>query len=489
MKDIDMLPLAPNLIESTRSIGYSFETAVADIIDNSISAIAKNIYVDINAYDSPYVAILDDGFGMNLIDLQNAMRYGSDNPNKKRDSNDLGRFGLGMKTASLSQCRKLTVISKKNGVINACCWDLDYINKTKSWKLIIFEKDEINASIPMIEKLSNLESGTIVLWQNFDYIKESSISLSDSLNEKTNDLMYHLSLVFHRYLSYEDPQHGVNIFVNNNKLKPLDPFLSYHTATQVLPLEPLEIFGEKILVKPYILPHFSKLSQQDRYMVGGEDGFKRNQGFYIYRNKRLIKWGTWFKMSRQEELFKLARVMVDIPNTLDSIWQIDIKKSSANLPDVIKINLCNIIKNIVDKSEKVFTYRGRNVNSKNINSVWVKIENRGNYSYQINQNHPIVKQYENSLTIEEKSKFEKFINLIQDSFPYDAVYVDVSKGNIASQQPNDEFIYKEMMEYIENGEKAGLEMKDLVNSLITIEPFNKYIHIINKIKEEMLNDK
>ena len=137
MKEVEMLPLAPNLIESTRSIGYSFETAVADIIDNSISALAKNVYVDINAYDNPYVAILDDGFGMNLIDLQNAMRYGSFNPNEKRKPSDLGRFGLGMKTASLSQCRKLTVISKKNGVINACCWDLDYINKTQLWNLII----------------------------------------------------------------------------------------------------------------------------------------------------------------------------------------------------------------------------------------------------------------------------------------------------------------------------------------------------------------
>ena len=224
-------------------------------------------------------------------------------------------------------------------------------------------------------------------------------------------------------------------------------------------------------------------------MVGGEEGFKKNQGFYIYRNKRLIKWGTWFKMSRQEELFKLARVMVDIPNTLDSIWQIDVKKSSANLPDVIKINLCNIIKNIVDKSEKVFTYRGRNIGSKNINSVWTKIDNRGSYSYQINRNHPIVKQYENSLNCEEKSKFEKFLNLIQEAFPYDAVYVDLSKGNITNQQIDDEQIYKEIMEYISNGEKAGLSKSDLVDSLITIEPFNKYIHVINNVREELLNDK
>lgn len=474
MRDVELLPIAPDLIESTRAIGYSFDTAIADIIDNSISAKAKKISIDINAYDDPYVAILDDGCGMDLEELKNAMRYGSTNPNADRNPNDLGRFGLGLKTASLSQCRKLTVVSKKDGVINACSWDLDYVIKTRAWKLIVFDKEEIGNDFPFIKSLLEQRSGTIVIWKNFDFLKESSITLEDSLNEKTNDIIYHLSLVFHRYLNNEDIKNRISIIVNNQKLTPLDPFLTTHTGTQVLPEEPLEILGQKILVKPYILPHFSKLSQEDKYMVGGEEGFKKNQGFYIYRNRRLIQWGTWFKMSRQEELYKLARVIVDTPNTLDSIWKIDVKKSSAELPNVIKVNLCNIIKNIVDKSEKVFTYRGRSVSSKSIMSIWKKVDNRGTFSYQINREHPLVKFYEESLNRDEHKKFEKFINLIQDSFPYDAVYVDVSKGNIKKEEYDIKEIKQNMREYIEAGLKANLKLDDLLEALKIIEPFNRY---------------
>ena len=474
MRDVELLPIAPDLIESTRAIGYSFDTAIADIIDNSISAKAKKISIDINAYDDPYVAILDDGCGMDLEELKNAMRYGSTNPNADRNPNDLGRFGLGLKTASLSQCRKLTVVSKKDGVINACSWDLDYVIKTRAWKLIVFDKEEIGNDFPFIKSLLEQRSGTIVIWKNFDFLKESSITLEDSLNEKTNDIIYHLSLVFHRYLNNEDIKNRISIIVNNQKLTPLDPFLTTHTGTQVLPEEPLEILGQKILVKPYILPHFSKLSQEDKYMVGGEEGFKKNQGFYIYRNRRLIQWGTWFKMSRQEELYKLARVIVDIPNTLDSIWKIDVKKSSAELPNVIKVNLCNIIKNIVDKSEKVFTYRGRSISSKGIMSIWKKVDNRGTFSYQINREHPLVKFYEESLNRDEHKKFEEFINLIQDSFPYDAVYVDVSKGNIKKEECDIKEIKQNMREYIEAGLKANLKLDDLLEALKIIEPFNRY---------------
>ncbi len=487
MRDVELLPIAPDLIESTRAIGYSFDTAIADIVDNSISAKAKKISIDINAYDNPYVAILDDGEGMDMDELQNAMRYGSVNPNVERNSSDLGRFGLGLKTASLSQCRKLTVVSKKKNQVNACSWDLDYVIKTRGWKLLVFDENEIGEDIPYIKNLLNQKNGTIVIWQNFDFLKESSIALEDCLNEKTNDIIYHLSLVFHRYLNNEDLKSKISISVNNQKLKPLDPFLITHTGTQVLPEEPLEILEQKITVKPYILPHFSKLSQEDKYMVGGEEGFKKNQGFYIYRNRRLIQWGTWFKMSRQEELYKLARVMVDIPNTLDSIWKIDVKKSSAELPDVIKVNLCNIIKNIVDKSEKVFTYRGRTVSSRNIMSIWKKVDNRGSFSYQVNREHPLVKFYENSLSKEDQKRFEQFLNLIQNSFPYDAVYVDVSKGNIRKEDIDDEKMKQDMREYVEAGLKANIKLQDLLDALLIIEPFNKYKDLRELIIKEYEN--
>ena len=132
MKTINLPPYAPTLMESTRAIGYSVEVAIADIIDNSIAALATNIEVNFFPSSDPYICILDNGTGMTIVELENAMQYGSKNPLDVRNENDLGRYGLGLKTASLSQCRKLTVISKKNDRISGCRWDLDYVKNKKT---------------------------------------------------------------------------------------------------------------------------------------------------------------------------------------------------------------------------------------------------------------------------------------------------------------------------------------------------------------------
>ena len=138
MKEISSPPAASALMESTRCIGYSFESAMADIIDNSISANAGNIWITSIPDEDPYVSILDDGEGLSSTELQEAMRYGSD-PGAERSSDDLGRFGLGMKMASLSQCRVLTVISKIGNDFSSCRWDLDRVNETNQWTLQILE--------------------------------------------------------------------------------------------------------------------------------------------------------------------------------------------------------------------------------------------------------------------------------------------------------------------------------------------------------------
>lgn len=174
MKSINLPPYAPILMESTRAIGYSLEAAIADIIDNSISAKALNIWVNFFPIDQAYIAILDDGIGMNSETINNAMQYGSKNPSDSRDSNDLGRFGLGLKTASLSQCKVLTVVSKKGNDIEARQWDIDYVISTGEWSLGILEDEEIE-SLPEIEKLKNMDNGTLVIWKNLDRLKLGEI--------------------------------------------------------------------------------------------------------------------------------------------------------------------------------------------------------------------------------------------------------------------------------------------------------------------------
>jgi len=196
--DVEIIEINPNIsnfIISLRDIGYSFDTALADIIDNSISANAKIIKIFASAEDKK-AAIIDDGTGMSQAELIEAMRLGSKNPHEERHSNDLGRFGLGLKTASFSQCKKLTVISKYNGHTFGYRWDLEYISKNNKWLLQEIKINQYENEL-WYEKLTGLSSGTIVVWEDIDRYEE------EVFNIKLSDLNEHLALVFHRFLEGE----------------------------------------------------------------------------------------------------------------------------------------------------------------------------------------------------------------------------------------------------------------------------------------------
>ena len=183
----------------------------------------------------------------------------------------------------------------------------------------------------------------------------------------------------------------------------------------------------------------SKLSQEDLDKVGGKEKLKNEQGFYVYRNRRLIIWGTWFRLERKDELSKLARVMVDIPNSLDYMWSIDIKKSTAVLPDVIKKNMYNAVYESVLSSESIHTFRGRKEKKTDeIDYVWEKIKVREGYEYQINRSIPQLKILEETLDDRQVKMLNSVIELLEEAFPVTAVYVDVAKGNIEEKPPIDD---------------------------------------------------
>ena len=200
MKSINLPPYAPTLIESTRAIGYSLEAAVADIVDNSIAAGAKNVNIFFFPVDAAYIAILDDGHGMDDAELDLAMQYGSKNPSEERDAKDLGRFGLGLKTASLSQCRCLTVVTKQDDYVSGRRWDIDHVAEVGDWSLLLLDKEELN-DIPQIDELMALSSGTLVVWQKLDRLKAGEINFETALGRKIDSVRDHLSLVYHRYLA------------------------------------------------------------------------------------------------------------------------------------------------------------------------------------------------------------------------------------------------------------------------------------------------
>ncbi|WP_415990921.1 ATP-binding protein [Intestinibacter bartlettii] len=480
----ESIPFAPMLIESMRSLGYSFESAIADIIDNSISAKATRIDLFLSPEENPYLIIFDNGIGMNEKEIEEAMRYGSKNPLEKRAKNDLGRFGLGLKSASLSQCRKLTVVSKKENNLSSFSWDLDYIKNSQSWKIIGYDLDEIN-KLPKIELFNSASSGTYVLLEEFDRVKSSTKNLNKTLTEYMIKTKEHLSLVFHRYL-----EGNLDIYINNSKIRAKDPFLSKHKKTQCKREQSFIINGSKIVVKPYILPYINYLTNEDIKKVGSKEQFRNEQGFYIYRNKRLIIWGTWFRMETKNELSKLARIRVDIPNSLDYMWNIDIKKSSANLPDIIKNKLHNCIKDSVVSSETVHQYRGRKQKpNSDITYIWDRIKIRNGYEYKINREIPQLKLLRDSLDEKQTNLLEKTLRYIEENFPVDTLYIDMTKGDISSNQEKNkedlEFkkLYEDILLEIEFAKKYGMNEKNFIRLLMKSEPYCNNSLLLKKMGE------
>jgi hypothetical protein len=320
-------PNVQNFILSLRDIGYSFEVAVADLIDNSITA--KSSLIKIYSVSEPNLifCLLDNGFGMDESELIECMRLATKNPLDNRDPEDLGRFGLGLKTASFSQCKKLTVVSKKNGTLSAKQWDLDFISKKNEWLLKTIDYYE---HIPLLDELIKNESGTLIFWEEIDRSEKNNFS------NVIDRLRKHLALVFHRFLEGADRK-ALKIVINENNIKPFNPFNLNHPATQQTGLEKIMIYDSVINVQPYILPHHSKLSQQEYELYATEDGYIKSQGFYLYRGNRILIYGTWWGLHKSLDAHKLVRIKIDIPNNMDTQWGIDIKSQSQDLQKKLKL--------------------------------------------------------------------------------------------------------------------------------------------------------
>lgn len=491
MYNEECVPYAPALIESMRSLGYSFPSAIADLIDNSISAHAGNIGIFSNPSNNPFLIILDDGDGMDEREIYEAMRYGSTNPLEERNRDDLGRFGLGMKSASLSQCRRFAVASRRNGgEVHAFSWDLDYVISSGKWMLKGYTAEEIR-NFPMISLLYGKKSGTYIILEDFDRIRESTNQFDTTFSRCLDDMIEHLSLVFHRYID-----DGLNISVNGMRIEAKDPFLSYHPATQRKRESTIYMKSangereEKITLKPFILPHASKLSQADLDKVGGKERMRSDQGFYVYRNRRLIVWGTWFRLEHKDELNKLARVMVDIPNSLDYLWSIDIKKSTAYLPDSVKKNMYAAVYEAVQSSERVYTYRGRNENkNKDIEYVWDKIKVRDGYKYQINRKLPQLSLLESKMDHEELKLLDALLDAIESAFPSQALYADMAKGRIKEDVSKEDEatakILTDLQTQIDYVTREGLPVRQFYKLFLKSEPYCNYPVVVERIKEEL----
>lgn len=485
-------PSADILMLSMRAMGYSFESAVADIVDNSISADASRISLRFGIDPAEvYVAICDDGCGMNQSELFDAMKYGSEQKRDGRADNDLGRFGLGLKAASLSQCRKLTVASKKNGTISACIWDLDIVEEKQDWYMVECDEDQIKA-IKSVIWLDSVEHGTVVVWENFDLLEKSVGSVYSALMKYQDTTANYLALIFHRYLNRPKTT-CIEITVNNYRLTGLDPFLENHNKTNVrkrveIPIKDNTGVERMVVVQPYVLPFQKDLSAEDKRLSGGMENYRSRQGFYIYRNERLIVWGKWFGRPR-DELTKYARIKVDIPNTLDDIWGIDIKKQSAEIPASIRQRLNRAIDDAMDSAIKAQTYRGRIEKiDEDVDYIWDRIKERGDqFIYHINRNARIFDLIRQNVDDEMWSRIDMVLEEIEESVPYQQIYIDKSQNRI------DDAINDERVAEIEAKAriliKLAMDMgtndrKTIVGKIFQSEPFNKYPSLMPKLLED-----
>lgn len=488
---IENAPSPSVLMNSMRSIGYTFKTALADIIDNSISASAKNIYINVPINDDDlFISILDDGNGMSRDDLFNAMKYGSE---REYQLNDLGRFGIGLKSASLSQCRVLTVISKNEGKLSGFQWDFDSVVSDKKWDCIELEPNDLE-SVPDINKLKALNMGTLVIWQNFDIAyKKSNGKVREYISEEIEEAEKHIRLVFHRFLSNSFKL--LNIYINNNIMSPLDPFLESNSKTDSRKVSELNLFDAIIKVQPFILPHQSDLTPEDIEKLGGINALRNGQGFYIYRNDRLIIYGTWFRLSTSSvspELLKYGRIKVDIPNTLDDVWDIDIKKQNATIPKQILNNLKKVVRDVCANSRNKTSRRTKLTIEKDDSKIWNKSLSKNEKEiFYINKESSFVRHFLDDFDDKDKVKILNFIDVLSVSIPFDDIYNAICNKKNETDIDESQFdaIVSEGVVQFKSIKKVIQKSDDEVFAILTkYEPFNNE-QIAERIKEILSNEK
>jgi len=490
MRTYNAAPSAASFMESLRDIGYSLETAVADILDNSITAEATDIQIFLNVVDqTAQAAIIDNGKGMTAEELLVAMRPGSKNPLHTRASNDLGRFGLGLKTASFSQCRKFTVVTRKGGKLSAALWDMDFVAQEDEWTLQIPDDDEID-EIPFVDQIA--ESGTLVLWEKLDRLEQATetTELEDYLYECFDIARKHIELIFHRFLDGERPYKKTSIAINGEALMPFDPFNSKNSATILQQEEIIRVHGVPIHIQPYVLPHHKKVSAADWEKYAGDAGYLKNQGFYVYRAGRLIIHGTWFRLARQAELTKLSRVRIDMPNELDHLWKIDVKKSSAQPPLVVRERLKKIIDRIGGASNKVYTQRGRKLVDPAVQAVWARRVDKNEISYEIDMDHPAIRGFFETLAPGLEKKFESLLKTIGDYFPVDSLFHDVAgQAEKVVSGNSDRESLKDLLELtceLYQDQDENITNEEIITNLKKTEPFKSNYDVTKELLNEVL---
>jgi hypothetical protein len=451
MTHINLPPPPVLFIKSISEQGYSLHTAVADLIDNSIAAGSDRVEILIDSSVTPLCLFLcDNGKGMSGEQLTNNMRFPSADMDVPRDDADLGRFGLGLKTASFSQSRKFTVLSKVrygDRDYEGRTWDVNYLKTTGEWTLLLCESKEINRHLEHRQTLSEsfhqndqaFIPSTVVVWESL--YKLNKFKGKAEINDELSELVNHLSLVFHRFIS----SGNLTIRLNNLLVSPFNPFPTNITDVQNVS----ETFWQSpegfIRFQGVILPKRAAAESKSEESIWNIPGKTLDdlQGIYVYRNNRLISYGLWMRSIAKSIYLQFGRVMIDISNSEDVLFHLNVAKASLKIPFALKRAMADCINKV--SRQAMLEYRERMVNdvikSKYPNKGMMLIERQMSSKgplLKINSDFEIIKQLRGSLNETSLNQldilfslFEKKLNMIWD-------------GGNSGKMINDELDDKEM---------------------------------------------
>ena len=490
-------PKASAMLEALRGLGYSTATALADIVDNSVSAGASEVRLsfDWEASDSR-ISVLDNGQGMNDPELEAAMTLGAVNPLADRVPTDLGRFGLGLKTASFSQCRRLTVASKRESQDIVCLrWDLDAIAAGSEDRWCMFE-GPARGSERYLEPLAALRSGTLVLWERMDRVVTAGSNF-DHFGDLAIGVESRLAMTFHRLLEGNRPD--FRLFVNERLVAPWDPFMTGHPAKPwESPIAKLSTPSGQVEAQCHVLPHKDRLSADDFVRAGGPEGWTSQQGFYVYRNKRLLLAGGWLGLGvsrawNREESHRLARIRVDIPNSADADWKIDVRKSTARPPVYVRAWLIGLAENTRDKARKVFAFRGSYAQvrgSAPLEQVWRVEHLRSGVRYRIDDKHPAVAAVMEACG-DRKDLIRAMCRVVEETLPVQRIWLDTAEhkdtprtgfsGEPETAPDGVKTVLRTL--FMDMVGRRGMSTETAVRTLSSTEPFQNYPKLVAALSE------
>lgn len=487
-------PRAGAMLEALRGLGYTTAAALADIVDNSISAGATEVRIDFTWNGtSNWIAVLDNGRGMDDAELESAMRLGDRSPLEKRDRTDLGRFGMGLKTASFSQCRRLTVASVKNGATSCLRWDLDALAASPDGGWLLFEGPS-PGSETFLAPVYHMKSGTLVLWETLDRIVTNGYVAND-FNDLIDRVESHFAMVFHRLIQV--PNARLKILLNGKQVMPWDPFMTGHAAkTWDSPIAKTATESGIVEVECHVLPHRDKLSPAEFETGGGPEGWTAQQGIYIYRNERLLVAGGWLGLGQgrawnREEAYRLARIRLDIPNTADAEWKIDIRKSTARPPVSMRLWLTRLAEDTRERARRVFAYRGSPAPGPSggpVEQAWRVEHSISGARYKIDEKHPVISAVLDGAG-ELLPMVKAMLRVVEETVPVQRIWLDTVENKETpltgfSGEPPEKVVAVLKTIYADMVGRRGMSPANAKEMLAVTEPFQNYPGLVATLPDE-----